>query len=110
MKSVSIPEGAFLCVEEIQSREGIALVEYNGYHHIEVPLELCSEIPEDEEIEYETPIIKKACVELDNNCPFQLPTQVNHQYVLTKENSGYYYGHEENNEEKEGWILKSILV
>ena len=49
MKSVSIPEGAFLCVEEIQSREGIALVEYNGYHHIEVPLDLCSEIPEDEE-------------------------------------------------------------
>lgn len=110
MKSVSIPEGALLCVEKIQSREGIALVEYNGYHNIEVPLELCCEIPEDEEIEYETPVIKKACVELDNNCPFQLPTQVNHQYVLTKENSDYYYGHEEGNEEKEGWILKSILV
>lgn len=111
MKVVDIPEDGVLCLEDTQPEDStLVLVEYNGYHNLEIPAELCRMIPEEDEITYEQPITKRACMDYDANCPFQLVTRCNHEYVLTRERDGYYYGHEIENEDKCGWIMKSIVI
>lgn len=111
MKSISIPEDALLCVEPEESPDKYTLlVEYNGYHHIEVPKELCKPVPEVDYVTYESPVIKRACIEWDSNCPYQLPVHCNQQYSILRESEEYYYGHELHDETKQGWIMKSLLV
>lgn len=108
MKSISIPEDALLCVESCDDYS--VYVEYNGDHHVEIPVNLCDGVPEVDEFDYENPVVKKACIEWNSNCPYQLPTKQNHKYVITKENNDFYYGHDIDNEEIQGWIMKSLLV
>ena len=110
MRSISIPEDALVCLEEKQPEDNsVVLVEYNGFHDIEVPQIYLKEIVDFEEVEYEEPVVKKACMDWKIDCPFQLDIIRGQRYTITKENEEYYYVHLEEDEYECGWAIKSLF-